>query len=88
MMQLANSDVIDTQGLQLFRDPTDIYYAFVAVIAIYFVVKSLASNAIEDAKAQDQVNAAKKARGKKIESTTSEEINASLGNFLRNNQEK
>ena len=82
-MQLAVSDIIGTSGLQLFRDPTDIYYAFVGVLALYFVITTLGSNAIEDAKKQDQANAAKKARSKKIERTTSEDISASLGDFLR-----
>ena len=83
LMQLAVSDIIGTSGLQLFRDPTDIYYAFVGVLALYFVITTLGSNAIEDAKKQDQANAAKKARSKKIERTTSEDISASLGDFLR-----
>ena len=83
MMQLADSDIIGTNGLQLFRDPTDIYYAFVAVLGLYFVINNFASNVLEDAKKQDEANAKKKARSKKIEQTTSEEISASLGDFLR-----
>ena len=83
ILQLADSDIIGTGGLQLFRDPTDIYYAFIAAVAIYYVVSNYATNVIEDAKAQDEANAARKARSKKIEQTTSDEINASLKDFLR-----
>ena len=62
---------------------TDIYLLlFISAIAIYHVVSNYATNVIEDAKAQDEANAAKKARSKKIEQTTSDEIKREPEDFL------
>ena len=50
---ISNNDLLQSNGLQLFRDPTDIYYAFLAVVGLGYVAKNAFNGLIENAKEYD-----------------------------------
>ena len=45
--------LISSTDLQLFRDPTDVYYAFLAVVGLGYVAKNAFNGLIENAKEYD-----------------------------------